>query len=413
MTTTGLRKEIKAASELKDLLKGYYQGLGSAASNGRKVAWCSSVGPAEVLRAFGFEVYFPENHSALIGVKRVSERYISVANSSGYSPEICSYLTSDVGAYLQDWTPLEKAYGVKNIPRPDVLVYNTNQCRDVKEWFSFYSREYGAPLAGIESPKYIDAIEDMHVDDVVSQIERLTRQLEKVTGEKLDESRLKETLKSSIQATDLWKAILDTAINVPSPITFFDGTIHMAPIVVLRGDDRAVVYYELLLNEMQQRVKEGQAAVENERFRIYWDGMPIWGKLRDLSEQFAELGACIVASTYCNSWIFDEMTENDPIRSMAIAYTKLFINRSEPAKEKYIVEMVKKFKTDGIIFHDSKTCPHNTNTRYGMPARLKDRNGIPNLVINADLNDLRLYSEEQTKTNIEAFIEQLEGGGPP
>lgn len=29
------------------------------------------------------------------------------------------------------------------------------------------------------------------------------------------------------------------------------------------------------------------------------------------------------------------------------------------------------------------------------------------IVINGDLNDLRCFSEEQTKTNIEAFVEQL------
>jgi len=34
--------------------------------------------------------------------------------------------------------------------------------------------------------------------------------------------------------------------------------------------------------------------------------------------------------------------------------------------------------------------------------------GIPHLVINGDLNDLRCFSEEQTVTNIEAFVEQIE-----
>jgi hypothetical protein len=42
-----------------------------------------------------------------------------------------------------------------------------------------------------------------------------------------------------------------------------------------------------------------------------------------------------------------------------------------------------------------------------MPERLQDMLGTPYLVINGDLNDLRCYSEEQAKTNIEAFIEQL------
>jgi benzoyl-CoA reductase/2-hydroxyglutaryl-CoA dehydratase subunit BcrC/BadD/HgdB len=45
-----------------------------------------------------------------------------------------------------------------------------------------------------------------------------------------------------------------------------------------------------------------------------------------------------------------------------------------------------------------------------MPQRLQEKLGKPFLVINGDLNDLRLYSEEQTRTNIEAFAEQLAEG---
>jgi benzoyl-CoA reductase/2-hydroxyglutaryl-CoA dehydratase subunit BcrC/BadD/HgdB len=43
-----------------------------------------------------------------------------------------------------------------------------------------------------------------------------------------------------------------------------------------------------------------------------------------------------------------------------------------------------------------------------MPQRLTNETGVPSITINGDLNDLRLISDEQTKTNIEAFIEQLE-----
>jgi benzoyl-CoA reductase/2-hydroxyglutaryl-CoA dehydratase subunit BcrC/BadD/HgdB len=43
-----------------------------------------------------------------------------------------------------------------------------------------------------------------------------------------------------------------------------------------------------------------------------------------------------------------------------------------------------------------------------MPQRLEQETGIPSLVISGDLNDLRCVSDEQTRTNVEAFIEQLE-----
>ena len=50
------------------------------------------------------------------------------------------------------------------------------------------------------------------------------------------------------------------------------------------------------------------------------------------------------------------------------------------------------------------------NSRYGLPKRLETETGVQSLVISGDLNDLRCISDEQTKTNIEAFIEQIEEG---
>ena len=123
---------------------------------------------------------------------------------------------------------------------------------------------------------------------------------------------------------------------------------------------------------------------------------------------FAGLDANVLASTYCNSWIFSDFDENDPFNSMARAYTKLFIVRSDEAKEDYIKRMLDYFKVDGIIYHDAMTCPANSNCRYGMAQRLEKETGIPSLIINGDLNDLRMISDEQTKTNVEAFVEQLE-----
>jgi benzoyl-CoA reductase/2-hydroxyglutaryl-CoA dehydratase subunit BcrC/BadD/HgdB len=163
-----------------------------------------------------------------------------------------------------------------------------------------------------------------------------------------------------------------------------------------------------LLAELQDRINKHEGALEDERFRIYWEGMPVWGRLRAHSELFSSLKANVLASTYCNSWIFSALNENDPFNSMAKAYTELFIVRSDEEKEAYLKEMLAFFKIDGIVFHDAKTCPNNTNCRYGMPQRLEAQTGIPSIIINADLNDMRLISDEQTKTNVEAFIEQIE-----
>ena len=213
---------------------------------------------------------------------------------------------------------------------------------------------------------------------------------------------------SSLRCTKLWRTVLRLAEHRPSPLTFFDGTIHMGPAVVLRGDERAERYYEVLIAELEERIAGGVGAVDDEALRFYWEGMPVWGKLRENAEQFAGHRACVVASTYCNSWIFEALDCADPFEGMARAYTELFIVRSESFKQSYLEGMVRDYAIDGIIFHDAKTCPNNSNNRYGLPQRLRESLGTPYVVINGDLNDLRLYSEEQARTQFEALVEQLE-----
>ncbi len=405
-----LRKKIRASKELNQVMSDYYHELDHASKNeNEKVAWCSSVGPAEILRSLSFKVYFPENHSAMLGSSRMATDLIPYANAIGYSPEICSYLTADIGAYLKEVTPLSKVYpDIQSLPKPDVLVYNTNQCREVQDWFAWYANEFKVPLLGISTPRTVGEITDSHITFIAQQMEGLVENLEKVSKTNYDLNKLKEVLSLSRECSDLWKKVLDTAANIPSPLTFFDGTIHMGPAVVLRGTKKANDYYKILLAELNERITNGVAAIEDERYRLYWEGMPIWGRLRHYSELFASLKVCVVASTYCNSWIFSAFDENDPFRSMAKAYLELFIVRSDEYKESYIRKMRDFFKIDGIIFHDAKTCPHNTNSRYGMPQRIESVLGVPNLVINGDLNDTRCLSDEQSQTSIEAFIEQLE-----
>ena len=401
--------EIKAAKQMKALMKQHFMELDEASrTKNKKIAWCSSVGPAELAMSLGFLVYYPENHAAILGANRTAMDYIPVANAHGYSPEICSYLTSDIGAYLKHETPLTKAYGIQSIPKPDVLLYNTNQCRDVYDWARFYGKEFNAPVLGINTPRSLNESREDIVKSVTSQLQQMVPDLEKVAGRCFDIDEFRLVLAISRECSDLWEAVLNTAANRPSPLTFFDECIHMGPAVVMRGRKEANEYYRILLAEMQERIKNGIAAVEGELYRFYWDGMPVWGKLRSLSELLLRLKSAVAVSTYCNSWIFSAFDPKDPFRSMAQAYCSIFITQDEAWKENYIADKVKRFAIDGILFHDARTCASNSNNRYGMTKRLTERLGIPHLVINGDLNDLRCYSEEQTVTNIEAFVEQIE-----
>jgi benzoyl-CoA reductase/2-hydroxyglutaryl-CoA dehydratase subunit BcrC/BadD/HgdB len=408
-----VRKKLKSAAAISKFMADYYYELNAACESGNpKIAWCTSVGPAEILRAMGYLVYFPETHSAMLGATRMATDLIPEANALGYSPDICSYLTADIGAFLKGVTPLAKVYeGITGIPKPDVLVFNTNQCRDVQDWFSWYGEKFDAPVLGVYTHRNVGDVSNALVGSIAKQMESLAGSLEKLSGCSLDLDNLKRVVALSRECSELWKKVLQTAASRPSPLTFFDAATLMGPAVVGRGTRQAVDVFKTLLSELEERIQNDEGAVPDERFRIYWEGMPVWGRLRAHSELFAGLNANVLASTYCNSWIFSRLNPEDPFNSMAQAYTELFIVRSDAAKEKYIRDMLDFYKIDGIIYHDAKTCPNNSNCRYGMPQRLEQITGVPSLTIQGDLNDLRLLSDEQTKTNVEAFIEQLEERG--
>lgn len=393
--------QLKSQLRLKGILKDYFTGMKSP------IAWCTSAGPAEILRALGFEVYFPENHGALLGASRAAEKYIPRAHQEGYDSEICSYLTADIGAWLMKETPLTIIYGLESIPKPDLIVFNTNQCREVAEWFNFFGREYDCPVFGIYPPRYLEKITKADVDNVVAQLQRLITVGEEIIGKPLDPEKLSETVRLSFEGSQLWKEVLYTASYSPAPLTFFDGCILMAPIVVLRGTQICVEFYRETLAELNDLVAKNEGAVPNEQVRIYWDGMPVWGRLRSLSELFAENQTSVVASTYCNSWVFDDFNPRQPLESMAFAYTNIFINRGENAKLEMMKNFMETFKVDGAVFHNSKTCFNNANSRFGLPKRVKEATGIDTVSFDGDLVDLRFFSDGQTRTKLETFIEQL------
>jgi len=401
--------KLQSADDLRRTMDGYFARLKDAAeTHSRKIAWCTSVGPAELLYSMGFEVYFPENHGAMLGAGKNADKYIPTAVAHGYSPDICSYLTSDIGAFLQNETPLQKS-GFASVPRPDILVYNTNQCREVEDWFSFYSRHFNVPMVGIHTPLCISDLTPEIVKSVSDQYHRIIPELEKVSGKKFDRDRFSETVGLSHDGCVLWKQVLEKARHIPSPINFFDSAIHMGPIVVMRGTIHAVEYYKILLKELEARIDNNISAVPAERFRVYWEGMPLWYRLSNLAKLFARLDTCIVASTYCNSWVFDDLDPADPFESSALAYSKLFIVRSDSVKENILERLLKEFTVHGIIYHESKTCARNSNNRFGLQNRLFKRTNIPYLEINGDLNDPRCYSEEQSIIAIETFVDQLAG----
>ncbi len=403
------RVPLQSAPKLRELVTGYYHDLQAAHDDpARKVAWCSGAGPVEVLRAMGMAVYFPENHAALIGASRRSQRYIPRALQEGFSQFASSAMASDIGAMLAGDSPLVTVHDIAGPPPPDVIAYNTNYGHDLIRWFEYYGRHFEVPALGLHPPASLDEVGQIEVTTAGQQILRMVEQLEMRTGHKLDMDHLGEVVKLTNRCTRLWGEIQDLCRTVPAPMTFFDMLVHMAPAITMRGTPEAVEYYELLKAEIEDRVSQRIAAVPGERFRFYWEGPPIWPALRPLSELFQGHRVAVVASTYCRLSALESMDPRNPIASMARVYTGIFHNRSDAWKEDALVRAFEDYGVDGAVYHEGRTTPSESNVRYGLEMRLRRRTGLQALVIEGDTHDQRLFSLNQIMQKLRDFIEMQE-----
>ena len=84
------------------LFREWFEALSQATERGDQVAYVFVMGSiSEILRAFDFQVSFPEINSLQTAVRRVAHEYLNTAEDYGYSPDICGYVKADVGMQLR------------------------------------------------------------------------------------------------------------------------------------------------------------------------------------------------------------------------------------------------------------------------------------------------------------------------
>ncbi len=397
-----LSPPLRIGAKTKELISRHYL-EGRYASGHRPVAWVTSGGPVEILQALGFYVLYPENHGALCGVRKAVVDISSEAENAGYSTDICSYARTDIGSMLSGKTP------VGRLPKPDLLLACTNICQTVLHWYRVLAEHFKVPLILIDTPFVYTEASDHAIEYVKKQLENSIPISEQVAGRTLDYRRLREIIQLSKDAAELWLEIIGRGRHHPAPISVFDQFIHMAPIVEMRGKKETVDFYAALLKELDENISQGIGAVRNERKRLLWDNLPIWYRLRYLAENLGEHGICVVASTYTNAWgeLAPLMDKEKPIESMAKTYTYPILNQGTKYKLETMKRMVKEFQLDGVILHSDRSCKPYSIGQIDQRNRLIQEYNIPALLLEADHDDPRAYSEEQVASRLASFVEML------
>ncbi len=397
------KNRLRASQKMKELMTRYYMGAKMAEGTEKKIAWITSGGPVEPLIAADIIPIYPENHGAMLGASRMSVELCEVAEGLGYSRDLCSYARGDIGSALTKKSPIPGG-----LPKPDFLLACNNICGTVMKWYQSLSRIFNVPLFLLDTPFIHHQVVPESLIYVRRQFEELIGFIESITRKKFDQDRLMEVLRYSGHSAILWKEVLDLCAHRPSPMSCFDAFINMAPIVTLRGTQEVMDFYRDMKAELQERIARGISAVPEERFRLLWDNIPIWYKMRELSDLFGSYGACLVADTYTSAWVFEGFETLDPLDGLSRAYTKIYLNISIDLMIEKVLNLMKRFSVDGLVIHSNRSCKPYSLGQYDIQRIVLEKTGIPSLILEADMTDARVYSDAQVKTRVEAFMETLE-----
>jgi len=404
---TAPERRLKSTSGFyKNYVKKFYEDAHRAKIEKQPVAWVSSTFPVETLQAMDIVPIWPENYASVCAARQVSVELCERAEREGFSRDLCSYSRCVLGSMFG----YEKELPEGGLPKPDFLVATTAACDTHTKWFQVASRLFKVPLFILDTPYNIGGGDSSHLDPAhieyyESQLEELFDFLEKQTGTMLDKYRLSQILALSDWTSRLWTEIQDLRKNVPSPMDARDAFSAVFFMLCIPGSQMAVDFYTQLRDELRQRVKDDVGVVENERYRLVWDNLPLWYNLK-IFEYLNSLGAVVVAEVFSHIWT-GNLDPSKPFESLARKYLPNLANSTVQRRIDIIHNLIQDFHANGVILPTNWGCRMMSIGETIVREAVRQRLGVPSLIIDVDSSDWRVAPDVQVKERFETFLETL------
>lgn len=403
-------RKLETSKDLKKLMTKYFLKAKLAAKLPWKyTAWGTSALPIEFIWGFDIFPLHPENSATVAAARKISLGLIEEAEAIGFSNDLCSYFKTNIGA-------LEKGVGIfaGEVDKPDFCVTTGTICDTHVKWFQTQARRMNVPCFIFDIPHYVSGLdketEERYIDYIVDQIQDYSDFVYDITGKKPSEKKFFETVQKSDRLSELWQEIYSYRKLKPSPLGFNDTFAQIFPLVLLPGIDDGIKYYEKLLAEVKKMAREGKGVVPEEKHRLLFEGIPFWFQIKYLF-QLAQHGAVVVYEPY--TFAFGPRKElglsyEDSLRSFAKMWLQQPYYYNLENRIDYFKEVIDEYSIDGVILHNNRSCRPNSTGLIDLKNTLQQDVGIPVMILEADMNDPRLFSEEQVKNRTESFIELLD-----
>lgn len=417
-----------ARVEGQRLMRDWYTALEQAPARGQHVANVFVMGNAvEILRAFDFQLVFPEINSLQTGVRKASEEYIRLSEDYGMSPDVCSYVKADVGLILK-----EHEHPAGRIPKADIAIAS-NMCSTFIKWAEIWERLLKTPTFVLDLPGQragnwkVRPGDAQHAADarwVEAQFRDLIQKCETITGKRFDMDRLAEVEDSVNKMVLHWNNVMALNRVCPAPYNaMLDGLTYIGIMNVYRGAPEGVDFMRNLEAELRAKVARGEGRVPEERYRLLFSGTPCYVSMRRLVELFETWGGVFAYSDYltfaaggmdAGELVYDTSRPLESLAEITALAAQRGLSNQFFAHER-LAQQIRDYDVDGIVFHGIKSCRFVSSGMADTRDYLNKRLKMPSLYIESDLIDPRYWSDAQIKNRVDAFFETLHqsGGGAP
>ncbi|MFC1895078.1 2-hydroxyacyl-CoA dehydratase subunit D [Thermodesulfobacteriota bacterium] len=412
-------KSTKAAAEVRQWRKWYYDRINHAHDHGEFVALTMLLTPDEIFRTFGVWSSLAENYGPLCAAKQVSGDFCAVAEGDGFSIDLCSYLKVGMG-YLaksseEGKVPDNAPYG--GMGQIDMIVAPAIYCdgrykypqaaRRYVDMPTFVYDQRDLPWWRVDDPE----MKKRYVDYAYERLKELVAFLERATGKKFDEARLAESVDLWMKSHRLFHDACALKKCHPNPLPSQDSFAVCFPNLHFKGTQQCVDYYQGLYDEVKERADNGLGAVPGEeKYRIFWYGLPPWYYL-GIFNYLQEKGVSTMDNTYDAGDMPEEPDLSNPLYAIAkkgyegVWFANGNMRRFHPIDRTR--KFIEDYKIDGVITLMATTC--RVTTALIHQRRLLDEHaGVPVLNLEADMTDVRTFSEAQVRQRLDAFLETVD-----
>ncbi len=401
---------LKSQGPLVKFQQEYWQEVREAKERGKKICWMTTVAGHELPQAFDLVVVSPDVHAATCGAGKVGGRLCEVSETEGYPIDVCSYPRVDIGSALMG----EETLSPVKPPPADIYFTVTNPCDTHAYWQQAIARHLKVPQIVIDQPYYHDqwTAEDYReaLDYLTKQFEEATTFLEEFTGKRLDYDRLKEVATESYKTGELWKEAWELAKRVPAPLTGFDWLFFMFLMNPVRGRPETTKIMEMFVQELKERIAQNIPAMTDEKTRIFWDGIFCFFAVGEQISKLLSWGVNPILARYPCLWrdLYPKDPSN-PMRSVAeVGLQPLGLWYGVRRKVEWLIEMVREYSLDGLLFQTTKTCVSFRNSIYNVLEETEKATGVPGVIVETDQVDERAYSSADFAAKLDAFLEIVE-----